>query len=81
MKYISTREWRDLTDGHLYRDGEPFPYDGRAIPPERIDSLMSGKNLAGIALIRPVEETVKENITEAVEAPKKAVRSRKKADK
>lgn len=55
MKYISTVTWRDNTDGHLYREGEPFPFDGREIPKERLEALESGRNRAGLRLIRAVE--------------------------
>ena len=34
-KYISARTWRDLTDKHLYREGDPFPFDGREVPAAR----------------------------------------------
>ena len=54
MKYISTVTWRDNTDGHLYAEGEPFPFDGREIPKERLESLESGRNRAGLRLIRAV---------------------------
>ena len=75
MKYISTVTWRDNTDGHLYREGEPFPFDGREIPKERLDSLESGHNRAGLRLIRAKEvqdepvEVQKEEAPEAPEAP------------
>jgi hypothetical protein len=52
MKFISCGSWRDLTDGHLYREGEPFPFDGREIAPERLDELENGHNRAGLVLIR-----------------------------
>lgn len=81
-KYFSLMEWRDNSDGHLYREGEPFPFDGREIPEERLDSLESGHNRAGLRLIRaeevqdePKEEAPKE------EAPEKAPASRKAARK
>lgn len=81
-KFFSLMEWRDNTDGHLYREGEPFPFDGREIPEERLDSLESGHNRAGLRLIRaeevqdePKEEAPKE------EAPEKAPASRKTARK
>ena len=54
--YRSTCEWRDMTDKHLYKPGESFPFDGREIPADRIESLKSGKNRAGVAVIREVKE-------------------------
>ena len=47
--------WRDLTDGHLYNAGDPFPWDGREVPEERIYALKSSQNKAGFALIKAVE--------------------------
>lgn len=55
MKYISTGTWRDLTDGHLYHEGEPFPFDGREVKPERLAELESGVNRAGLKLIKADE--------------------------
>lgn len=79
MMYQSLIAWRDLTDKHLYQPGDTFPHDGRAIPAERVASLLSGNNRAGIAVIRRVEDAPEENPIEEPETPKKAVRSRKKA--
>ena len=53
--FISTGVWRDLTDGHLYREGEPFPFDGREIRKERLDRLAGSGNRAGYPLIRAAE--------------------------
>ena len=77
--YISLREWRDNTDGHLYREGEPFPFDGREISQERLDELESGRNRAGLRLIQAAE--VQDEPVEArkEEAPKKAAEGRKTA--
>lgn len=79
MAYISTTEWRDNTDGHLYREGEPFPFDGREVPAGRLEELESGHNRAGLRLIRA--EKAKDEPAEAPkeEAPKKAAESRKTA--
>lgn len=77
--YQSLTKWRDLTDGHLYQLGDSFPYDGREIPADRIDALVSGKNRAGIALITAVEPTDGQSVKENGETPRKANRSRKKA--
>ena len=51
MKYYSTCEWRDATDGHTYRKGDPFPFDGREIPAERLEALQTGRNRAELRLI------------------------------
>lgn len=56
MKYISAILWRDLTDGHLYAEGDEFPFDGREIKPERLKELESGNNRAGLPLIIAVIE-------------------------
>ena len=53
--YVSTQVWRDLTDGHLYTEGEKFPFDGREIAPERLAELESGRNRAGLRLIRALD--------------------------
>jgi len=78
MKYISTGTWRDLTDGHLYHEGEPFPFDGREVAPERITELETAQNRAGFALIRA--EDVADEGAEApkAEAPEKAPEEAKK---
>ena len=76
MKFISTGTWRDLSDGHLYREGESFPFDGREIPKERLEELESGRNRAGLRLIRvqdePEEAPKAEEPEKAPTAPKKA---------
>lgn len=77
--YISLREWRDNTDGHLYREGEQFPFDGREIPEERLDSLESGHNRAGLRLIRAEEVQDEPKEAPKEEAPKKAAEGRKTA--
>ena len=79
MTYISTKTWRDLTDGHLYREGEPFPFDGREIPGERLAELESGRNRAGLRLIRAAEAQVEQTDWPKAEAPVKAAEGRKKA--
>jgi hypothetical protein len=56
MRYVSTCTWRDLTDGHLYLEGEPFPFDGREIDPGRLERLLTGTNRAGLVPIKEVEE-------------------------
>ena len=78
MKYISAILWRDLTDGHLYAEGDEFPFDGREIPAERLEMLESGRNEAGLRFIRAVEppkEVPKE------EEPEKAPEAKKTAPK
>ena len=77
--YISLREWRDNTDGHLYREGEPFPFDGREIPKERLEALESGRNRAGLRLIRAVEVQDEPEEARKEEAPEKAPGGRKTA--
>lgn len=74
--YKSITLWRDLTDGHLYNAGDPFPWDGRTIPDERIEQLSTPQNKAGFALIKAVEgakgQTVKEEAGTAEIAEKTA---------
>ena len=53
-KYISVRMWRDLTDKHLYHEGDPFPFDGREVPEERLRELESGRNRAGLQMIQSI---------------------------
>ena len=77
--YFSLREWRDNSDGHLYREGEPFPFDGREIPKERLEALESGRNRAGLRLIRAVEVQDEPEEVRKEEAPKKASEGRKTA--
>ena len=79
--YISLREWRDNTDGHLYLEGEPFPFDGREIPEERLEALESGRNRAGLRLIRAEEVQDEPVEVRKEEAPKKAPEGRKTAPK
>lgn len=78
-KYVSTVEWCDNSDGHLYREGEPFPFDGREIPKERLEALESGRNRAGLRLIRAVEVQDEPEETRKEEAPGKAPEGRKTA--
>ena len=78
-KYFSTAEWRDNTDMHLYREGEPFPFDGREIPKERLEALESGRNRAGLRLIRAVEVQDEPEETRKEEAPKRAAEGRRTA--
>ena len=78
-KYFSLMEWRDNSDGHLYREGEPFPFDGREIPEERLDSLESGHNRAGLRLIRAEEVQDEPEEAPKNEAPEGAKKPRKTA--
>ncbi len=54
--YQAICTFKDLQDKHLYNSGDVFPFDGRAIPANRINELISGKNKANKPLIRLVEE-------------------------
>ena len=60
-KAVCLMTWVDVTDGHEYRGGDPFPHDGREIKDERLDELASAENMIGTPVI---------NVTE-VEEPKK----------
>lgn len=79
MGYISLAVWRDLTDGHLYREGEPFPFDGREVSGARLDELISGRNRAGLRLIRADESKSEPEEARTEEGPKKASGGRKTA--
>ena len=50
--FVSATTWRDLTDGHLYHEGEPFPFDGREVAEDRLAALETGRNRAGFRLIK-----------------------------
>lgn len=49
--YQALMRFRDLTDGHLYEQGDAFPYDGRVIPEDRLNSLKTGENQVGKPVI------------------------------
>ena len=78
-KFISTHTWRDNTDGHLYHEGEQFPFDGREIAVDRLESLESGRNRAGLRLIRAVEDQDDPAEAPKEKAPEKAKETRKTA--
>ena len=75
MMHKALRQWRDLTDGHLYNPGDVFPHDGRQIAPERIAALVSGSNKANMALIVQTGEKP------AQKAPEKAAKMARNANK
>ena len=81
MGYISTEVWRDLTDGHTYREGEIFPFDGREVSAERLDELLSGRNRAGLALIRAIDVRDEQTEVRKEDAPGKASDGRKTASR
>lgn len=72
MAYISTRIWRDLTDHHLYHEGDPFPFDGRDVPADRLQQLETGRNRAGLQMIQAAAETQETGTEETPEAEIKA---------
>lgn len=67
--YISIALWRDQTDGHVYREGDRFPFDGRQIPEDRLTALESGQNQAGLRLIQAIEDEVEETEVRTEDAP------------
>lgn len=79
MGYISLTEWRDLTDGHLYRKGDKFPFDGRRIDGDRIKALEAGSNRAGLRLITADGAKNGHEEGQKEEAPKQAVKAGKAA--
>ena len=56
MTYISLTRFRDSEDGHLYDEGEQFPFDGRKVPEKRLKELESNTNKAGFPLIKAEAE-------------------------
>ena len=76
-KYVSTQVWQDLTDMHLYHEGEPFPFDGRDVGEERLNALETGRNRAGLRLIRAVEVQDDQTPARKEEAPEEAKKPRK----
>lgn len=82
-KYISVRMWRDLTDKHLYHEGDPFPFDGREVPEERLRELEFGRNRAGLKMIQGIitEDTPKTAQETEAEPVKKAPARRTAAKK
>lgn len=56
--YKSLSTWVDMEDGHEYHEGEPFPHDGREVPADRIDSLMTAMNGTGMPLIEGTPDKV-----------------------
>lgn len=77
MKHISTTTWRDLSDGHLYHEGEPYPFDGREIAPERLAELKDGRNRAGLRLILEAEDNGAEKVQNE-QAPETAEKTENK---
>jgi hypothetical protein len=76
MKYEVIRDFVDVqNDNHLYRVGDPFPYNGADVSEERIDELASDKNRCGIALIKAIE--VDEPVVEVEKKPKKEKKKEK----
>lgn len=54
-KAVSLMTWVDVTDGHEYREGDPFPHDGREIKEERLNELASAENMIGTPVINVIE--------------------------
>lgn len=81
MGFICLATWRDLTDGHLYHEGDRFPFDGREVPADRTDALENGRNRAGLRLIRKVESEPEDQADPEVKAPKKATTEVKAPEK
>ncbi len=72
MKYEVIKNFVDLQgDNHLYRVGDPFPYNGADVSEERIDELASDKNRCGIALIKSIEEPIEVSEEKTEDKPKK----------
>ena len=80
-KFISCRCWRDLTDHHLYREGDPFPFDGRDVSADRLKALENGRNLAGLPVIRAVESPDEEAEAAKAEEPEEAKKPAKRTRK
>lgn len=78
--YVSKILWRDITDNHLYRQGEVFPFDGREIPDERIAELTGTQNKARKAVIELVQSEIGKDPAEAPDAPKRRKKATKKVE-
>ena len=70
--YRAIERFRDLTDGHLYNSGEAFPFDGREVPAERLETLATARNRSNKPLIAP------DNESPVSEPEKKPARGRRK---
>ena len=81
MMYISLRQWRDLSDGHLYAAGDAFPHDGREISPARLAELTSTANKARERLIEAVPAKGEDSPIQEEKTAQKPARGRKKAAK
>jgi hypothetical protein len=77
MSYKAVCDWRDLTDGHLYKAGDQFPFDSRPIPAERIADLMSDQNKARKRLVEAVQESPNSLPIQEPKGRKKAVKTPK----
>ena len=75
--YRSLTTWRDLSDGHLYIEGDIFPFDGREIAPKRLAELESGRNRAGLRLIQASDAGNERAEVQKEEAPKQAAEGQK----
>jgi hypothetical protein len=86
MIYKVIKDFADLQDGkHIYHAGDTFPRDGVEVSADRIAELASAKNKVGTVLIigeetAEIDAETEENAT-SEEAPVKAVKPRRKANK
>jgi len=79
MGFVSLAKWRDLTDGHLYAEGDQFPFDGREISAERLAELETGRNRAGLRLIQAIDAGMEQAQGLKEEAPEGATEGQKTA--
>jgi hypothetical protein len=75
MMYRAVCVFRDLTDKHLYNTDDVFPFDGREIPAERLEALLTGKNVALKPLIREDRDSTSEPV-KAPQRPKKRAKAK-----
>lgn len=75
MMYKAICVFRDLQDGHLYNADEPFPHDGRDIPPDRLEALLTGKNAAKKPLIVRTGEFIEQDV-KTPQKPKKRTKTK-----
>lgn len=47
------KKFRDLTNDHVYNEGDKFPFDDSEVGTDRLNELLSKKNKIGKKLIRP----------------------------
>lgn len=55
--YIVIKDFKDLKTGHIYREGDIFPFEGKASK-GRLSELSTNKNKRNEPVIREVDDNV-----------------------